>query len=177
MRQGEVAGTENVGAQRDDSGVSVLGRLLWVGVVAGLFIGALAGVMTFAEGGPSYAVAGFSIGAVVGIVAGLAVQVLNAAVLRWARGARQGLGRAAMRRLLVPLPVAGALLVPWLLSTSGPTWLSYPAAGWPVMLVAGVLSAGVAWSSAPWSLEPIAPRRASPPAGDDGLADLGVNGP
>lgn len=158
MRGGEETGIERVRLPHDASGVSVLGRLLWVGVVAGLVIGGLAGAVLFAAGDLSYAVGGFSMGVMVGIIAGVAVQILNAAALHSARKARPELGRAAMRRLLLPLPAAGAVLVPWLFSTSGPGWIAFTAAGWAAVLVAGVLSAVAAWICAPWCLQPIVPR-------------------
>jgi drug/metabolite transporter (DMT)-like permease len=150
---------EIVRVPHDDSGVSVLGRLLWVGVVAGLVMGGLAGAVLFAGGDFSYAVGGFSIGAMVGIVAGVAVQILNAVALHTARKARPELARAATRRLLLPLPPAAAALLPWLFSASGPGWIAFTAAQWATVLVVGVLSAGAAWVFAPWCLEPITPRR------------------
>ena len=128
---------------RDDAGLSVLGRLLWVGVVAGLLLGGLVAALVSGE------VDLFSIGAMVGALAGVTVQALTSGVLFAARRALGGLSAPQTRALLVPLPAAGALVAPVIFSAS------YTAAGWLVVIGGAAAAALVAWLAAPWCVAPI----------------------
>jgi hypothetical protein len=95
----------------------------------------------------------FSIGAMVGAVAGVVVQALEAVVLFAVRRVSARTGFSAMRALLVPLPTAGAVVIPWLLVGT-----SSSAAGWLAMIGSGATATVVAWLVAPWCLAPIAGR-------------------
>ena len=144
------ADTETVRVSHDDPSLVTLGRLLLVGVAAGAVIGGLVVVTT----DPVDAVDTFWIGAMIGIVAGVAAQVLNAVALHLVRKARPVLGRTATRLVLIPVPVAAALLLAWQLS-AGPREVM-------AVLVAGALSAATAWVASPWCLEPVwLPREAT----------------
>ena len=163
MRAREGLPTEVGRPPRDDSGVSVVGRLLWVGAVAGLVIGGAAAVALTGSADLTYAVGSFSLGAMIGAVAGVTVQLLNAALLHAAREARPRLRLTPMRLLLVPLPASVASLLPWLCLTSGPGPGGPVASAWVVVLLTGAVSAVGAWVFAPWCLVPITPR-AEPPS-------------
>lgn len=144
---GRVPAGPRIHAARADAGVSVVGRLLWVGVVAGLLIGGL--VAALLSGDADF----FSIGAMVGVVAGVVVQALTAVALFAVRRASARPGLSAMRALFAPLPTAGALAIPWLLFGA-----SFSAGGWLVAVGGGATAAGVAWLVAPGCLAPIARR-------------------
>lgn len=145
MQPVEPSPTDAPSTHRDSSGVSVLGRLLWVGVLGGLVIGGVASAVLFRTA-LTYAVDGFSIGAAVGGVVGVGVQVLSAGALLAARRARPGLGLTRMRLVLVPLPVAAGIGLPALLGIP-----------WAGALALGGVTAVVAWVLAPWCLAPVAP--------------------
>ncbi|MDT0165480.1 hypothetical protein Q9R32_07915 [Actinotalea sp. AC32] len=136
---------------RDDrAGLTVLGRLLWVGVVAGLLVGGLSGAaLSWAT--PQYAVGAFSAGAVVGGGAGVAVQVANAVVLHGVVRARPRLDGTRRRVLLVPLPALTGVALLLALGAPG-------VAG----LAVGALCVAVAWLLAPWCLAPAERARAHP---------------
>lgn len=145
--------------QHSSAGVSVLARLLWVGVVAGLMIGGLVAAALFAEAGLSEALDAIAVGALVGVVVGVAVQVLNAAVLHAVRRVRRELEATALRLVLMPLPTAGALILPALLVAADADGV-VSAMQWLPVVSAGVLGAATAWLLSPWCLAPIAPDRA-----------------
>lgn len=161
MRDDGETRAEVVRARHDDVAVSVLGRLLWVGVVAGLVIGGLAGTVLPAGGDISFAVGGFAIGAMAGLVAGVIVQALNAVALQSARTLRPSLAPTAMRILLVPLPAVAAGAVLWSLSTAGPGWIAFAAPTWAAVLTAGALGGCASWIAGPWCLAPVASRGTS----------------
>ena len=132
-----------VGGVRDDSGVAAVGRLLWVGVVAGVLIGGLVAALVSGD------VDIFSIGAMVGAVAGATIQAVNAAVLFAARRRHRSPSGPLMRAVVVPLPAAGALATSLLMNAS------YSARGWFVVIGGAAAAALVAWLVAPWCLSPI----------------------
>lgn len=145
--------------QHSSAGVFVLARLLWVGVVAGLMIGGLVAAALFSDAGLSEVLNAFAVGAVVGVVVGVAVQVLNAAVLHAVRRVRRDLEATALRLVLMPLPTAGALVLPALLVAADADE-AISAAQWLPVVMAGALGAATAWLLSPWCLAPVAPDRA-----------------
>lgn len=130
-----------------------LGRLLLVGLGAGLVIGGVVVQSAFGWSGP-YAGAFFP-GAIVGMFLSIVVQGLNATVLQLARRFRPDLGLVAMRALLVPLPVIMTLTVELWLFSNAPSVL-------PFIVLGAVLSAVTAWVGAPWCLMPLQAQRKLP---------------
>ncbi|MBO1752070.1 hypothetical protein J4G33_09670 [Actinotalea sp. BY-33] len=155
MRTGEDPRADVALGEQHVPGFAVLGRLLWAGLLAGFAIG---GVTMVVAGGPEdvlLALGYAPVAAMVGLVAGLAVQVLNASVLHIARALRPEMRPAAMRLVLLPLPVLGAMLAPYVILSSGGGWGAVTALGWVGVLVAGGLGAVAVWVAAPWCLAPL----------------------